>query len=416
MIMQDARRVLVLNCGSSSIKYRLIEPGSGFAWAWGVLERVGQGPGRLVHGWIDASGSRASHTEERTYADHVESMDAILDAFAVHGPDLDRQLAVVGHRVVHGGEEFTAPVVVDGNVLSAIERLAVLAPLHNPANAAGIRIARRRLPGVPHVAVFDTAFHATLPPAAATYALPADWRVRYGVRRYGFHGTSHAYVSRRAARLLDLPVDQANIIVLHLGNGASACAVKGGRSIDTSMGMTPLQGLVMGTRSGDVDPAISAHLARVAGLTPEAVEKELNGRSGLSALAGASDLRDIIPRAEGGDADAELALDVYCYRVRSYVGAYYAALGRVDAIVFTAGVGENAPLIRERSLAGLGRLGIEVDGARNYATDDGRVLTPRRISPDTAPVAVLVVPTDEEHEIAVEAIVVADGPGVVASG
>lgn len=396
-------RVLVLNCGSSSVKYRLIEPRSGLALAWGLLERVGQADGRLVHGWLELSGNPASHTQERRFIDHAQALDAVLDAFTVHGPDLDEQLAAVGHRVVHGGEQFAAPVIVDEDVLSAIDRLAALAPLHNPANAAGIRLARMRLPSIPHVAVFDTAFHATIPPAAATYALPLDWRARYGVRRYGFHGTSHAHVSREAARLLGLPLEQANIIVLHLGNGASACAVRGGRSIDTSMGMTPLQGLVMGTRSGDVDPAIPAYLARVAGLTPQAVDEVLNTRSGLQALAGASDLRDIIPRAESGDAAARLAIDVYCYRVRSYVGAYYAALGRVDAVVFTAGVGENAPLIREGSLEGLDRLGIAVDQALNYAAPD-EAPRARVISPDTASVAVLVVPTDEEREIAYAAL------------
>ena len=401
----DAARVLVLNCGSSSIKYRLVEPRSGRALAWGLLERVGQADGRLVHSWLDASGSRASHTEERAYAGHAEALDAVLDAFTTNGPDLEEHLAAVGHRVVHGGEEFAAPVIVDEAVLAAIDRLSVLAPLHNPANAAGIRVARARLPGVPHVAVFDTAFHAGIPAAAATYALPSEWRNLYGVRRYGFHGTSHAYVSREAARLLGLPLEQANVIVLHLGNGASACAVRGGRSIDTSMGMTPLQGLVMGTRSGDVDPAVPGHMARVAGLTAEAIDDALNMRSGLLALAGVSDMRDIIARAEMGDADAALALDVYCYRIRGYVGAYYAALGRVDAIVFTAGVGENAPLIRERSLEGLDRLGITVDPARNRARPvDGGPSGARVISPDVAPVAVLVVPTDEEREIAIEAL------------
>ena len=398
-------RVLVLNCGSSSVKYRLIEPGSGLARGWGLVERVGQPDGRHVHGWLDPSGNPVSQTEARTYAGHAEALDAVLEAFTVHGPDLDEQLAAVGHRVVHGGEQFAAPTIIDEDVLSAIDRLAVLAPLHNPANAAGIRFARKRLPGVPHVAVFDTAFHATIPPAAATYALPLDWRARYGVRRYGFHGTSHAHVSREAARLLGLPVERANIIVLHLGNGASACAVRGGRSIDTSMGMTPLQGLVMGTRSGDVDPAIPGYLARVAGLTAQAVDEVLNTGSGLQALTGASDLRDIIPRAQTGDAGARLALDVYCYRVRSYVGAYYAALGRVDAVVFTAGVGENAPLIRERSLEGLDRLGIAVDQTLNHAApDEDRPPRARVISPDTASVAVLVVPTDEEREIALEAL------------
>jgi acetate kinase len=406
----DRARVLVLNCGSSSVKYRLVGPRTGTALAWGLLERVGQADGRLAHGWLEESGTGAEYTEKRTYADHAQALDAVLDAFSVHGPDLGEGLVAVGHRVVHGGERFADPVVVDEDVLCAIDELAMLAPLHNPANAAGIRVARKRLPAVVHVAVFDTAFHATIPPAAATYALPREWRTSYGVRRYGFHGTSHAYVSRETARLLGRPVEQTNVIVLHLGNGASACAVRGGRSIDTSMGMTPLQGLVMGTRSGDVDPAIPGHLARVAGMTAETVDEVLNTQSGLMALAGASDLRDIITRAGAGDGDARLALDVYCYRVRSYVGSYFAALGRVDAVAFTAGVGENSPLVRERSLDSLDRLGIAVDAARNHARPDrGGSSEGRVISPDSAPVAVLVVPTDEEREIAMQALSVVEG-------
>jgi acetate kinase len=409
----DEARVLVLNCGSSSVKYRLVEPHTGSTLAWGMVERVGQAEGRLAHHWLDVSGVRAEYTEEQTYAEyteeqtyaaHAQALDAVIDAFSLYGPDLGERLVAVGHRVVHGGERFAAPVVVDEDVLRAIDELATLAPLHNPANATGIRVARRRLPSVVHVAVFDTAFHATIPPEAATYALPREWRTWYGVRRYGFHGTSHAYVSRETARLLGRPVEHTNVIVLHLGNGASACAVRGGRSIDTSMGMTPLQGLVMSTRCGDVDPAVPGHLARVAGLTAETVDEVLNTQSGLLALAGASDLRDIIARAEAGDPDARLALDVYCYRVRSYVGAYFAALGRVDAVAFTAGVGENSPLVRERSLQGLDRLGIAVDPTLNHARPEQGASRGRVISLSSASVAVLVVPTDEEREIATQAL------------
>jgi acetate kinase len=268
----------------------------------------------------------------------------------------------------------------------------VLAPLHNPANANGIEVARRAFPELPHVAVFDTAFHATLPPRAFTYAVPRAW----GVRRYGFHGTSHAYVAREAARVLGRPEAEVNVIVLHLGNGASATAVSGGRSIDTSMGLTPLEGLVMGTRSGDVDPALVLHVRRTRNLSTEEIDAVLNSRSGLLALAGDNDMREVQRRAAAGDAGAELALDVYCYRIRKYVGAYLAALGGADAIAFTAGVGENDPLIRARSLAGLERLGIVVDEARNTA---GEAV----ISPDGAPVAVLVVPTNEELEMATQA-------------
>jgi acetate kinase len=276
--------------------------------------------------------------------------------------------------------------------------------LHNPVNAAGIRAARRRLPGVAHVAVFDTAFHHDMPARAATYAIPRLWRTKYGVHRYGFHGTSHSYVARRTAEVLGRPVEDLNTIVLHLGNGASACAVQGGRSIDTSMGLTPLAGLVMGTRSGDVDPGVAALLAREAGLSAQQVDDELNHAGGLLALAGVSDMRTVTTRAAAGDPDAELALAVYCYRIRSYVGAYVAALGRLDAIAFTAGVGENSAVVRARSLAGLERLGVQVDDERNEAP--GPAL--RLISPDVSPggrdVAVLVVPTDEEREIATQAL------------
>jgi acetate kinase len=278
-------------------------------------------------------------------------------------------------------------------VLQEIRDLSVLAPLHNPVNALGIEVARRAWPALPHVAVFDTAFHATLPACAYTYALPRE----YGVRRYGFHGTSHAYVARQAARLLGR--EDAKLIVLHLGNGASACAVDAGRSVETSMGLTPLEGLVMGTRSGDIDPAVLGHLRRTTSLTPDQIDTLLTSRSGMLALAGSADLREVHRRIAAGDAAAALALDVYCYRIRKYVGAYLAALGRADAVVFTAGVGENDPVVRERALAGLEGLGIAVDPARNAAAStEARV-----VSPPEARTAVLVVPTDEELEMATQA-------------
>jgi acetate kinase len=385
-------RVLVLNCGSSSVKYRLLEEGS--VLAGGLVERIGDGTGRLTH---RAGDDR--HESDRAVPDHEAALDAVLEAFAEHGPALDGELLAVGHRVVHGGERFSEPTIVDDDVLATIDELSGLAPLHNPACATGIRAARERLPDVPHVAVFDTAFHRTMPARASTYAVPRRWREEFAVRRYGFHGTSHAYVSRRAAELLDRPVEDVATIVLHLGNGASACAVDGGRSVDTSMGLTPLPGLVMGTRSGDVDPALAEYLGRVAGLGLEEVHGQLNSGSGLLGLAGVSDVREVTERAQAGDADAELALDVYCYRIRCCVGAYSAALGRLDAIAFTAGVGENSALVRARALAGLERLGIVVDEARNVASERGD----RVISPDGAPVTVLVVPTDEEGEIARQA-------------
>jgi acetate kinase len=286
--------------------------------------------------------------------------------------------------------------VIDDAVEQAIEELSALAPLHNPANLQGIRAARAVLPDVPHVAVFDTAFHRTIPAAAATYAIDAELAERYRVRRYGFHGTSHRYVSRAAAAFLGIPLERSKIIVLHLGNGASACAVDGGRSIETSMGMTPLEGLVMGTRSGDLDPAALFHLHRQAGLGFEELETMLNRDSGLKGLTGSGDMRDVQAAAAEGDERAEAALAVYRHRIRRYIGAYLAHLGGLDALVFTAGVGENNSLLRRRTLAGLEHLGLVVDPDRNEVPSKEA----RRISPDGAPVAVLVVPTNEELEIA----------------
>lgn len=328
--------------------------------------------------------------------DHDAAFAWMLRAFAEHGPSLEERPPVaVGHRVVQGGARFFEPTVITELVKINIDELSVLAPLHNPANLAGIVAAERAFPSVPHVAVFDTAFHQTMPPAAYTYAIDAEVAARHRVRRYGFHGTSHQYVSRAAAAFLGRPVEDLKLIVLHLGNGASACAVDGGRSVETSMGMTPLEGLVMGTRSGDLDPAVLLHLQRRAGLDVAGVDDLLNKRSGILGLGGHGDMRDLVAAAESGDARAELALEVYCHRIRSYVGAYAAQLGRLDAVVFTAGVGENAAPVRARALAGLEWFGIEVDAERNAARGGAR-----RISPDGARVEVLVVPTDEELEIA----------------
>jgi acetate kinase len=371
--------VLVLNCGSSSLKYRLVDVEARAAAASGLVERIGQ-PGGVP--------------------DHEAAMAAVMHELEAAGLSLDEAgVDVVAHRVVHGGARFADPVVIDDDVLAEVRALSVLAPLHNPAGVVGIELARRALPDRPHVAVFDTAFHQTLPPHAYTYAVPREWASRHGVRRYGFHGTSHAFVSRAAARLLGREPAELNLIVLHLGNGASATAVERGRSVDTSMGLTPLEGLVMGTRSGDVDPALVVHVHRTSGLEVEEIDRVLNTGSGMQALAGASDLREVHARVAAGDAAAELALAVYCYRIRKYVGAYLAVLGHADAVAFTAGVGENDPIVRARSLAGLQRLGIRVDDERNAVASH----EPRAISPPGAEVAVLVVPTDEELEMAEQA-------------
>ncbi|MGC5030281.1 acetate/propionate family kinase [Micromonospora sp. DT229] len=362
-------KVLVLNCGSSSVKYRLYEGER--VLSKGTVERVGEPDGGPP--------------------DHGAAVRQILAELDLSG------LTVIGHRVVHGGRRFSAPVLVDDAVLAAIADLVPLAPLHNPANLAGITMAREALPQVPQVAVFDTAFHHTLPDSAATYAIDQDTAQRYGVRRYGFHGASHAYVSRRTAELLDRPYSEINTISLHLGNGASACAVAGGRSIATSMGMSPLEGLVMGTRSGDLDPTIVFHLRREGGLGVDEIDDLLNYRSGLLGLAGVNDMREVLARRSAGDPAAALAFDVYCRRITEYVGAYYALLGRVDAITFTAGVGEHAAPVRAAALTGLTRLGITVDPERNAGSGD------RLISPEGAEVAVCVIGTDEELEIAREA-------------
>jgi acetate kinase len=390
--------VLVLNCGSSSIKYQLVDVADGNVPARGLAERIGEPSGRLRH---DGPGQEIERAEQ--IADHEAGLHMILAAFELTGPALTRAtLAAVGHRVVHGGDRFAEPVLITEEVVDAIGRLTDLAPLHNPANLVGIRVARAALPETPQVAVFDTAFHQTLPPDSYTYAVPARWRDEYGVRRYGFHGTSVAYVSREAARLLGRDPGDVNLIVLHLGNGASATAVAAGHSVDTSMGLTPLEGLVMGTRSGDVDAAIVSHLRRVAGLDADDVDQQLNRASGMAGLTGVNDMREVYRRSDAGEDDAQLALAVYCYRIRKYVGAYCAVLGRVDGIVFTAGVGENNPDIRARSLHGLERLGIELDPVRNTSTERSA----RIVSTDDAAVAVLVIPTNEELEIARQALTV----------
>jgi len=359
--------ILVLNSGSSSLKYRVFGPDGGQR---GLVERIGE-PGGV--------------------ADHGAALRRVLD-------EVDRgAITAVGHRVVHGGSRFREPVVVDADVVATVRELVPLAPLHNVGGLAGIEAAREALPDVPQVAVFDTAFHATLPPAAATYAIDRELAARFGIRRYGFHGTSHRYVAARTAELLGRPLAEVNTIVLHLGNGASAAAVAGGRSVETSMGLSPLEGLVMGTRGGDIDPSVLVHLHRAGGLTVDEIDDVLQHRGGLAGLCDDNDMRSVLARRAAGDPDATLAFDVYCHRLRRYVGAYHAVLGRLDAIAFTAGVGEHAAEVRAAALAGLGMWGIAVDPDRNATGAGARV-----VSPDGARVAVCVVPTDEERAIAEE--------------
>jgi acetate kinase len=331
----------------------------------------------------------------------VAGFQEMTDACNSYGPKLDEvPIVAVGHRVVQGGSRFVAPTVIDSAVIQAIEEISLLAPLHNPPNLLGITAARQAFPDLPHVAVFDTAFHQTMPQEAYTYAIDANIANQYHIRKYGFHGTSHKYVSGLAATYLQLPPGDVNTIVLHIGNGVSACAVQGGISIDTSMGMTPLEGLVMGTRSGNIDPGILFHLHREAGMTIDQLDDMLNRRSGLLGMTGGSNMRDVLDSVHHDEQRARLALDVYCYRLRSYVGAYYAQLGKVDAVVFTAGIGENAPEVRARTLAGLEHMGIRLDAARNASPDRDI----RSISSDDSPVAILVIPTNEELEIARQAL------------
>ncbi|MFF5315163.1 acetate kinase [Streptomyces massasporeus] len=397
-------RVLVLNSGSSSVKYQLLDMRDSSRLAVGLVERIGEQGSRLKH--TPAGGE--SRERGDAIADHDAALKAVAEELAKDGLGLDSpELAAIGHRVVHGGKFFTEPTVIDDAVLAEIERLIPVAPLHNPANLTGIRTAQVLRPDLPQVAVFDTAFHTTMPESAARYAIDVKTADEHRIRRYGFHGTSHAYVSRATAELLGKDPSETNVIVLHLGNGASASAVRGGRCVDTSMGLTPLEGLVMGTRSGDMDPAVIFHLMRVGGMSADEIDTLLNKKSGLIGLCGDNDMREIRRRVDEGDEQAELAFDIYIHRLKKYIGAYYAVLGRVDAVAFTAGVGENAAPVRAAALAGLEELGLAVDGERNAVRGDEA----RLISPEGARVAVAVVPTDEELEIATQTYALVIGSG-----
>lgn len=373
--MTAARTVLVLNCGSSSLKYAVVEPDSGRQLADGIVERIGAGP----------------------ISDHEAALRAAFDELSAAGWDLDALgLVAVGHRVVHGGPDLYQPTIVDDSLIATLEAISPLAPLHNPPAILGIEVARKILPDLPHVAVFDTAYFHDLPPAAANYAIDRDIAAQWHIRRYGFHGTSHQYVSEQAAEFLGVPLESLNQVVLHLGNGASASAIVGGRPQDTSMGLTPMEGLVMGTRSGDVDPGVIMYLARTAEMSMADIESMLNRRSGVLGLGGEIDFRVLHQRIESGDEAAQLAYDVYIHRLRKYIGGYLALLGNTDVITFTAGVGENDAAVRRDALSGLAPLGIELDEHLN----DSPARSPRRISFETSPVTVLVIPTNEELAIA----------------
>ena len=396
-------KVLVLNSGSSSIKYQLLDMPGTEVLAKGSVQRIGEPQAELQQ---CTGKGEVSSTEP--VADHriaLKKVVALLTSASNAPLQRISDIGAVGHRVVHGGEHFTERVLVTDEVIAAIDSVSALAPLHNPPALLGIRAARELLPGVPAVVVFDTAFHQTIPRHAYLYALPRDLYEQGRIRRYGFHGTSHRFVTQRAAELLGKPVEQVNLITCHLGNGSSMAAVRDGKCVDTSMGLTPLEGLVMGTRCGDIDPAIVFHLARVRDMSVDQIDRMLNKQSGLLGLSGRSnDVRELVRLKEAGDDQAAIALDVFCYRIKKYIGAYRAALGQLDAVVFTAGIGENSAFVREQSCSGLEQLGISLDPARNQASD----VRDCDISREGSPVRILVVPTNEERLIALDTFAVAE--------
>ena len=390
-------KVLVINSGSSSIKYQLFEMLEETVIAAGAVERLGEAEALHRHRNGDGEETRAVVP----MADHLAGLQRIGTALRDSGALADlSELSAIGHRVVHGGEAFRLPTRIDADVIERIRGMIPLAPLHNPANLIGIEVAMRQAPDVPQVAVFDTAFHQTIPAHAYRYAVPEGLYSRYQVRRFGFHGTSHAYVAKQAATFLGRPLSSLNLITLHLGNGASAAAIRQGRSIDTSMGMTPLEGLIMGTRCGDIDPAMHFFLAREAGLDTAQLETLLNQESGMKGICGQNDMREVHRLADAGDPQARLALDMYCYRIRKYIGAYSAALGRVDAVVFTGGVGENDAQVRTQVIDDLSNFGLAIDQARNQR----KPTAPFAVHQDGGRIVVLVVPTNEELEIALQTV------------
>jgi acetate kinase len=393
-------KVLVINCGSSSIKYQLIDMTDESVMASGLVERIGEEQGSLTHKANPGTDREAKVSLEQPIPDHADGLKLSIDLLcsgenAVCSMD---EIDAVGHRVVAGGEKFNKPVVVSEDMMPDLKETERLAPLHNPANLGGAREAMELFPGVPQVLVFDTAFHQTIPPHAYMYALPYEFYEEDHIRRYGAHGTSHKYVAGECARLMGKPLDELNVITVHLGNGASMAAVENGRCVDTSMGLTPLEGLVMGTRSGDIDPAIHNYLAVNRGMDIAAIDNLLHKESGLKGLCGMNDMRDIHAAIADGNERAQLALDVQTYRIRKYVGSYMAVLGRVDGIVFTAGIGENDDVVRRESLKGLEHLGVKLDQEANAR----RAKEPMRISSGDSAVEVWVIPTNEELAIARE--------------
>jgi acetate kinase len=393
-------KTLVINTGSSSIKYQLFHMPEGEVLCAGLIEKIGEDVGHIRHKKI-IHNKRAEFNEEISILNHEAGMKklAMLLTDAEHGVlNNADEVELVGHRVVHGGEDFAKTTIITDAVKKTIDKLANLAPLHNPPNLIGIRMAENVFIKAKQVAVFDTAFHQSIPEAAYRYAIPNKLYTEHGIRVYGFHGTSHRYITKQAAKMLNKSLEQTNIISIHLGNGASMAAIKNGQSIDTTLGMTPLPGLVMGTRSGDIDPAIIFYLNEQVGLPIHEIKNILNKESGMKGLTGNNDLRQISEDAEAGNLEAQLAMEIYTYRIKKYIGAYLAAIGKVDALVFTAGVGENSAVVRELSVAGLEQMGIILHKKRNQ-TGNGA----RDIASKESAVRIFVIPTNEELEIANQA-------------
>jgi acetate kinase len=390
-------KILVINSGSSSIKYQLFSMAGPVVLASGIVEKIGESQSIISHQIQRAE--TIKHRFQETIPDHKTGMDRIVELITDQTLGVLKnkgEVAAVGHRVVHGGETFKAPTVIDDAVLIAIKENSLLAPLHNPANVTGIEVARTVFKKAIQVAVFDTAFHHTIPPKAHLYALPYELYKTMKIRRYGFHGTSHQFVAETAAKILNRRLEELNLITIHLGNGGSITAVKNGKSIDTSMGMTPLEGLIMGTRSGDIDPAIPFYINNNSSLSMKEIDGILNKHSGLKGICGRNDMREIMSARDNGDEQAKLAIEMYCYRIKKYIGAYLAVLGKVDALIFTAGIGEHSPEIRRIVCEGLENLGIRLDGIKNFENRDGV----RELHTNESNIKILLVPTNEELKIA----------------
>lgn len=397
-------KILVINTGSSSIKYQLFDMDRQKALASGLSEKIGESTGKLTHIKYIEKETELIKIIKETIPDHRKGLLKIVNLLmdSKYGSIKEKsEIKAIGHRVVHGGEKFQAPAIIDMGVISAIKENIPLAPLHNPSNLMGIEVAKTIFPDSLQVAVFDTAFHQSIPPKAYLYALPYELYEKHKVRRYGFHGTSHGYVAQKAADYLRKPLNELNVITIHLGNGTSMAALKNGRCVDTTMGMTPLEGLVMGTRCGDIDPALPFFLANHLKMSLNEIDDLVNKNSGLKGICGTNDMREVIEKKNAGEPRAKTALDIYCYRIKKYIGAYFAVLESLDCLVFTGGIGENSQDIRTLCCQGLAKLGIEIDIKKNKSQGELKNNTVQINSPDSE-VNILVVPTNEELKIALE--------------